>query len=99
MSLIGNKMHIVRYVYHFSGHFAVNSILFSFISGSCNPMTALSCGDYTCIPLPYQCDGTPHCLSGDDEKNCMEPTTCQEWWNAGYRQSGVYKIRKNLNDP
>lgn len=68
---------------------------FSYPLGTCNPSTAFNCGDYTCIPLEYRCDGVPDCQSGEDEINCVSPETCQEWWNAGYRENRIYKIRKD----
>ena len=72
--------------------------IYLFVSslGSCNRSTAFNCGDYTCIPLAYRCDGVPDCQTTEDESNCVEPTTCQEWWNAGYRENGMYKICRYL---
>ena len=67
----------------------------SYSLGTCNPSTAFNCGDYTCIPLEYRCDGVPDCQSGEDEIYCVSPETCQEWWNTGYRENGIYKIRKD----
>ena len=54
-------------------------------------------GNIVCIPLMYKCDGVPDCESGDDEANCISPNTCQEWWDAGYRTNGKYKIGKYFN--
>ena len=70
--------------------------LYFILQGSCNPSTSFSCGDNTCIPLAYRCDGVHDCLSEKDEDNCIKPDTCQEWWDAGYRENGIYKICKSL---
>ena len=66
------------------------------MTGSCNSSTSFSCGDYTCIPLSYQCDGVPDCQTELDEKYCDAaiPHTCQDWYNVGYRENGIYKICK-----
>ena len=66
--------------------------------GYCNPGTSFNCGDNTCNPLAYRCDGRPDCQTEEDEKNCIKPNTCQEWWNAGYRENGMYTIRKYIID-
>ena len=68
------------------------------LSGSCNPSTSFWCdsyGDFPCIPLQYRCDGLPDCRSEQDEINCAN--TCQEWWDAGYRESGMFKICKYMS--
>lgn len=59
----------------------------------CNNGTSFLCLDRKCIPNIQVCDGVWDCDAGDDEKDCLFPNTCQEWWNAGYTSSGQYKVR------
>ena len=44
----------------------------------------------------YKCDGVADCVDRSDERSCQFPRTCQEWWYAGYQESGVYNICKCL---
>ena len=31
-------------------------------------------------------------MDGEDERDCTLPNSCQEWWDAGYQNNGVYVI-------
>ena len=44
----------------------------------------------------YVCDGTADCVSGEDEWNCDLPESCNAWWEAGYREPGMYSIREYI---
>ena len=52
------------------------------------------CSLLHCIPHVYVCDGIVDCTDGRDEYDCHTPNSCQEWWDAGYQDSGVYNICK-----
>lgn len=54
---------------------------------------AFLCGT-ECIPSSFVCDGEADCPDKSDENNCGLPDTCRDWWLAGYKTSGVYKIRE-----
>ena len=58
----------------------------------CNNGSSFLCGDAKCVPRSRVCDGTPDCVSGEDENQCMVPETCQQWWSVGYQTSGIYKV-------
>ena len=62
---------------------------------TCNSSTSFLCennGNFKCVSLMYKCDGITDCQSGEDENDCEKPDTCQGWWDAGYRTSGIYEI-------
>ena len=63
----------------------------------CNNGSSFLCDDDKCIPTSHVCDGIPDCVSGVDENQCVVPDTCQEWWSAGYQNSGMYKVCKYCN--
>ena len=60
----------------------------------CNEGTSFLCGIFSCIPKSLVCDGFADCPGAIDETNCQKPTSCVEWWEAGYRESGVFQISK-----
>ena len=60
----------------------------------CNNGTSFLCRDRKCIPSTLVCDGVSDCDAGDDEEKCQLPSTCWEWWNAGYTSNGQFKVRK-----
>ena len=37
-------------------------------------------------------------MDGEDEQGCTLPNSCQEWWDAGYHNSGVYTICEFINN-
>ena len=67
---------------------------FYLVSSNCNDGTSFLCGSSKCIPWSFVCDGIAECPDGGDEDGCEFPKTCQQWWDAGYHVSGIYKIRK-----
>ena len=58
----------------------------------CNQGTAFLCGGFYCIPKALICDGVTDCPGGIDEADCYQPKSCMEWWNAGFKENGLYKI-------
>ncbi|XP_066263243.1 deleted in malignant brain tumors 1 protein-like [Branchiostoma lanceolatum] len=42
---------------------------FSFTDGGCWD-DEFRCSEGSCLPTAWRCDGTPHCLSGEDEEDC-----------------------------
>ena len=67
--------------------------VFFVVSSNCNDGNSFRCGFTHCIPKSFLCDGIADCAGREDEDNCQYPNTCQEWWKAGYHNSGVYDIR------
>lgn len=59
---------------------------------NCNDENSFLCGLTKCIPSSFVCDGLVDCPGGRDEENCPSPNSCQEFWNAGYEDSGEYRI-------
>ena len=57
-------------------------------------MNEFLCSSTEFIPIEFVCDGISDCVYGRDEQDFPLPDSCQVWWNAGYHDSGVYKIRK-----
>ncbi|XP_060569363.1 LDL receptor repeat-containing protein egg-1-like [Ruditapes philippinarum] len=52
------------------------------------------CDLVRCIPSRLVCDTYADCKDGDDEKSCGQPrhSSCENWWNAGYRNTGIYRL-------
>ncbi|XP_045215068.2 very low-density lipoprotein receptor-like [Mercenaria mercenaria] len=65
---------------------------------SCKTEKAFHCDVARCIPLRLRCDKYRDCKDGADEENCVDKfyTSCQEWWENGFRTSGVYLVGKVL---
>ncbi|XP_066263229.1 CUB and sushi domain-containing protein 1-like [Branchiostoma lanceolatum] len=42
---------------------------FSFTDGGCWD-NEFRCSEGSCLPTAWRCDGTPHCLNGEDEEDC-----------------------------
>ena len=58
----------------------------------CNQGKSFLCGGSYCIPKELVCDGVTDCPGGIDEADCYQPKSCMEWWNAGYKENGFFKI-------
>ena len=59
--------------------------------GICGNFRSLRCEGH-CIANSSICNGVKECLDGADETDCPQPTSCPEWYRAGYTESGVYII-------
>ena len=79
--------------YQVSVYRTIGPLVYPFaVEIGCNNGSSFLCGDAKCIPKSRVCDGTPDCVSGEDENWCMVPETCQQWWSVGYQTSGIYKV-------
>ena len=81
-------MYINAYVFETSSLY----FLFTVVETNCNDGASFLCDDIKCIANGQICDGVTDCENGQDEMGCIVPETCQEWWNAGYKTSGTYKV-------
>ena len=61
---------------------------------NCNNGNSFRCGPDRCIPKVFKCDGIVDCFNGEDEVGCQFPSSCQEWWDAGYHENGMYAMSK-----
>ncbi|XP_053380174.1 uncharacterized protein LOC123556537 [Mercenaria mercenaria] len=57
---------------------------------------AFHCDLVRCIPRRLVCDKYPDCKDKIDEMSCDQPRylSCEEWWEAGYRQNGIYRLNE-----
>ncbi|XP_053406651.1 uncharacterized protein LOC123546331 [Mercenaria mercenaria] len=59
---------------------------------SCSSPAVFNCDFVRCLPWRIVCDGYPDCKDNSDESSCdtSDVTSCKEWWEAGYRETGKY---------
>ena len=82
---------LLYYVQRFPSKFLMFIIL---VATNCNNGNSFRCGPDRCIPKVFKCDGMIDCLNGEDEVGCQFPNSCQEWWDAGYHENGIYPMSK-----
>lgn len=70
---------------------------FNSITETCQS-DAFHCDIALCIPKRLKCDNFQHCQDGTDETLCEagDFNSCQDAWNAGFRQTGYYVIGKQI---
>ena len=72
-------------------------LCFIFHEDRCKEGEAFHCDIVKCIPLRLVCDKYRDCQDGSDEMSCKNPDfmSCEQWWEAGYRESRNYIISKS----